>query len=104
MIYLILLILILTIILYFIYKDYLTVLKITSIVTVASAVFTFASGYVLKYFALRKLGEINISDVVQIILFKFVINGIYLLILGLIEFFFYFVISYMIQRKKETYD
>ena len=99
--YLILIIIVLTIILYLMYKDYLQVLKITSIVTIASGIFTFIIGYLLKYLLNKNLNFIRVSDIINIIVSKFVFNGISLLIIGLIEYVTYFIISYYIYSKKE---
>lgn len=101
MIYLILIIVFLTIGLYFVYKDYLKVLKITGIVTISSGIFTFIIGYLVKYLINRNFSFINISDVADIFASKFVLNGIYMLILGLIESVCYFIIYYSFDRKKE---
>lgn len=102
MIYLILLIITLTIILYFIYRSYLKVLKTTSIITSVSGVFTFVIGYLIKYLMNTNLSYINISSVTRIIVSNFVLNGIYLLILGLIELFLYFLFDYLIGIKKRN--
>lgn len=102
MIVLILIILFLTICLYFIYKDWLKILKITSIVTISSGILTFTIGYLVKYFMNKNLNFINISDVIDIIASKFVLNSIYLLILGLIEFTCYFIIYYNLTNKRKV--
>lgn len=102
MIYLILIIVALTIILYLIYKDYLQVLKITSIVTITSGIFTFIIGYAIKYLMNTNLNFIRISDVTNIIVSKFVLNGIRLLIIGLIEATCYFIINYGFIKKNKN--
>ena len=99
MIYLISLIVILTIILYLIYKDFLQVLKITSIVTISSGILTFVVGYLIKYLINKNLSFIRISNMTKIIVSKFVLNGIQLLILGLIESTVFFIIKYGFKRK-----
>lgn len=100
MIYLILLIIITTIILYFIYKDYLKVLKITGIVTISSSILTLIVGYFIKYLMNTNLNFINISDITAVIVSKFVLNAIYLLIIGLIESVCYFIIHYTKDKRK----
>lgn len=101
MIYLLLIIVILTMLLYFIYRDFLIVLKITSIVTIASGILTFIIGTVVKYILTKNLSFMRVSDVINIIVSKFVFNSIGLLILGLVEFVCYFIISYAFDRKKK---
>lgn len=101
MIYLILIILVLTSILYFIYKDFFKILKITSIVTIISGVLTFGISYLFKYFMYKNLSFINVSDVIDIIVFKFVLNGIYMLIIGLVEFTTYFILNYYFDDRRK---
>lgn len=100
MLYIVILIIVLTIILYLIYKDYLKVLKVTSIVTTISGILTFIVGYFIKYFMNSSLKFINISEITNIITSKFVLKGIYLLIIGLIEFFIYFTLNYIKDTRK----
>lgn len=98
--YLIVIILALTYVLYTLYRDVLKVFKITSIVTISAGLLTFFVSYFIKISLNSNLNFINISKVTDILIFDFVLNGIYLLILGLIEFFIYFTIDYILSKRK----
>ena len=100
MLYIMILNVIVIILLYLIYKDIFKSIKITSIITTSSGILTFIIGYIIKNLINSSLNFINISDVTYIITTKFVLKGIYLLIIGLIEFFFYFTFSYVISLRK----
>ena len=100
MLYIIIAIIIFTITLYLIYKNILKVLKITSIVTISSGILTFVIGYIIKRTMNSNLNFINISDVTYILTTKFVLKGIYLLSIGLIELFLYVTLNYIISIKK----
>lgn len=98
--YLIVIILALTYVLYTLYREILKVLKVTSIVTISSGLLSFIFSYFIKLYLNSSLSFINISKVTDILIFDFVLNGIYLLILGLIEFFVYFTIDYILTKRK----
>lgn len=101
MIYLTLTIIILTIITYLISKKIIKVLKITSIATSVSGILTLIIGYIIKHLINKQINFINISKITNLILLKFLKNSIYLLLLGLIEFIVYLLLSINHQNKKE---
>lgn len=98
--YFIVMIGVLTYFLYELYKDILKVFKVTSIVTIMSGILTFFVSYFIKIYLNSNLNFINISKVTDILIFDFVLNGIYLLIIGLIEYFLYFTISHILNKRK----
>jgi len=100
MIYLILIIFILKIILYFVYKDYLKLLKISSVISSISALFTFITGYIIRFFINSNIHFINISKVSNIIFSKFLKNSMYLTILSIMEICLYLVIYNYKEKRK----
>lgn len=99
--YFIIIVIFVTLVLLFIFKDYLKILKYTSIATVLSGILTFIIAFLIKMIITKNLSFIRISDVINIIVSRFVLNGIRLLILGLIESTIYFIINYGVKNKKE---